>query len=301
MNEMNTDYDAMLNLLKNQNGGKKVYEGDKWKENLFKYKLKADGTWDGIIRFLPRPVGDGDGNPSMKVLSHAFQGDGGWLIENCPYTYGEPCPVCEHNAPIYRAGGRPDGTGRKTSYYSNILVIKDPQNPDNEGKVFIWKYGKGIYETVMDKCDPKSEMDVPINVFHPKNGTNFRLKIKLIKTVNAKTGKPEEYPDFKSSTFSESVIPLADDVIANASKQLHKLSDICSPDKVKSYEALTERFDKVMGKRSSVGASVTGSAPTKSAVTVDDLPQYAAPTVKRDVVDDNDNDDFIKSLQADMM
>ena len=301
MTTMNTDWDNMMDILKQQSAPKKTYPGEAWKEKLFKYKLKSDGTWEGLIRFLPRPKGDGDGNPSMKVISHAFNDVGGWFIDNCPHTYGEPCPACEYNAPIYKAGGRPKGTERKTSYYSNILVLKDPQNPENEGKVFIFKYGKGIAEQINAKCFPENpDIDGEgINVFHPKNGTNFKLKIKKIKTVDDKTGKTMEYPDYKASAFNESIVALDDATIESAIPQLHKLSEICDPTTIKSYEKLKERFDKVMG--NSMGVAGTGyTAPSNSAVTSDDLPSYST-SGKSAVIDDgSEEDDFLRELAGEM-
>lgn len=297
----NSDWDVMMNLLRGT--GQPQMNKDKfkeeWKEKLFKYKLKADGTWDGVIRFLPRPEGDGDRNPTLKVLNNAFQDVGGWYIENSPWTYGEPCPVREYNMPIYRAGGRPEKTGTKTNFYSNILVVKDPQNPENEGKVFIFKYGKGIHEAIMDKCFPKSDIDGPaIKVFHPKEGTNFKLKIKLIKTKNPKTGKEEEYPDYKSSAFNESIIPLTDDVIESTMKQLHRLSDICSPEKIKPYDVLKARFEKVMGINSTVGGSLPREQVANTSVKSEDLPDYTVPRNETDSGDEED--DFIRQLKLEM-
>ena len=39
---------------------------------------------------------------------------------------------------------------RKLSYYANILVVSDPKHPENEGKVFLYKFGKKIFDKITE-------------------------------------------------------------------------------------------------------------------------------------------------------
>lgn len=294
------DWNGIFSSYKDANT-KKNFPTEQWKLALFKPKLKSDGTWNGVIRFLPRPVSDSDRNPVLKVEEHSFQKNG-WFIEKCPHLYGEPCPVCEYNQPIYGAGGRPDGTQRKTSFFVNILVVEDPQNPENVGKVFIYKIGKKIHELIKDRVSPPEDSsEQPMNIYHPTEGTNFKLKIKLVRTRDAKTNEEKEYPNFDMSCFYDSPRALDEAAAASALSQLHSLDQICSPSMVKSYEDLKARFGKVMNINAgfSSGSSPKNSTPVESS----DLPNYnqsqKVSTVNRAVVDDgaDDDDDFIRSLQ----
>ena len=135
-------------------------------ERLWKPALDASGNGYAVIRFLPAP--EGESLPWAKLYNHAFQGPGGWLIDNCPTTKGEQCPVCAANNKLWNSGVESDKEiarqrKRKLSYYSNIYVVKDSANPDNEGKVFLYKYGKKITTKFLLQCNPSS-MTRPLSI-----------------------------------------------------------------------------------------------------------------------------------------
>ena len=137
-------------------------------DRLWKPQLDKTGNGYAVIRFLPAP--DGEDLPWAKLYSHAFQGPGGWFIENSLTTLGQKDPVSEHNSQLWNSGLESDKDiarkqKRKLSYYSNIYVVKDPVNPDNEGKVFLFKFGKKIFDKLTAAMQPEFEDEDPINPF----------------------------------------------------------------------------------------------------------------------------------------
>ena len=150
-------------------------------DRLWKPQLDKTGNGYAVIRFLPAP--DGEDLPWAKLYSHAFQGPGGWFIENSLTTLGQKDPVSEYNSQLWNSGLESDKDvarkqKRKLSYYSNIYVVKDPVNPDNEGKVFLFKFGKKIFDKITAAMQPEFEDEEPINPFDFWQGANFKLKIK---------------------------------------------------------------------------------------------------------------------------
>jgi len=153
-------------------------------DRLWKLDVDKSGNGYAVIRFLPAP--DGEDLPFVKVYSHAFQGPGGWLIDNCLTTLnGQKCPVCEYNSGLWNNGtdaGKEVARKqkRKLTYVSNIYVVKDPANPDNEGKVFLFKYGKKIFDKLTEAMQPEFEDESPIDPFDFWQGANFKLKAKNV-------------------------------------------------------------------------------------------------------------------------
>jgi len=209
------------------------------------WKLECDKANNGyaVIRFLPAP--DGEDLPFVKVYSHAFQGPGGWYIENSLTTIGQKDPVSEHNRELWNSGNDKDKEivrkqKRKLSYYSNIYVVKDPVNPANEGKVFLFKYGKKIFDKIMEAMQPEFEDETPINPFDFWQGANFKLKIV----------KKDGYWNYDKSEFDR-VAPLLDDDDALESiwKKQYSLTAVTAPDQFKSYEDLEKRLKYVLGQK----------------------------------------------------
>ena len=135
-------------------------------DRLWKPEMGKDGVGSAVIRFLPAP--DGEELPWAKMYSHAFQGPGGWYIENSLTTIGQKDPLGEHNRTLWNSGSDQDKETvrkqkRKLSYYSNIYVVRDPANPSNEGKVFLFKYGKKIFDKILNAMQPEFEDEQPIN------------------------------------------------------------------------------------------------------------------------------------------
>ena len=210
-------------------------------ERLWKPELDKTGNGYAVVRFLPSP--EGEDIPWAKMYSHAFQGPGGWYIENSLPTTGGKDPVSEHNRVLWNSGNETDKDvvrkqKRKLSYYSNIYVVKDPVNPHNEGKVFLFKYGKKIFDKVMEAMQPEFEDETPINPFDFWKGANFKLKIV----------KKDGYWNYDKSEF-DSVAPLLDDDDALEAlwKKEYSLAAVTAADQFKSYEDLKKRLEYVLG------------------------------------------------------
>tara|TARA_R110001606_G_scaffold28835_5_gene90759 strand:- start:1597 stop:2541 length:945 start_codon:yes stop_codon:yes gene_type:complete len=213
-------------------------------DRLWKPEMDKSGNGYAVIRFLPAP--DGEDLPWVKLFSHAFQGPGGWYIENSLTTIGGKDPVGELNRELWNTGSDSDKDivrkqKRKLSFYANIYVVKDPANPQNEGGVFLYKFGKKIFDKIMEAMQPEFEDETPINPFDFWGGANFKLKLK----------KVAGYWNYDSSEFA-SVGPLLDDDDAMEAiwKKQHSLASFTAADQFKSYEDLKKRMDYVLGNKS---------------------------------------------------
>lgn len=205
------------------------------------------GNGSAVIRFLPSI--DPDALPWVKVYDHGFQGPTGkWYIENCRSTLGEPDPVVEYCNTLWNGSEDDKNLARKLkrrlSYYANVLIIKDPGNPDNEGKVFIFKFGKKLFDKIKSKLQPDFEDESPVDVFNPWEGANFRLRIR----------KVEGWSNTDKSEF-ESPSPIADndEEILNILNQRHDLKFLIDPSRFKSYDELKAKFEMVMNGQPSAG------------------------------------------------
>jgi hypothetical protein len=210
-------------------------------ERLWKPEVDKVGNGYAVIRFLPAP--EGEDIPWAKMYSHAFQGPGGWYIENSLTTTGGKDPVSEHNRELWNSGNESDKDvvrkqKRKLSYYANIYVVKDPTNPQNEGGVFLYKFGKKIFDKVMEAMQPEFEDESPINPFDFWQGANFKLKIV----------KKDGYWNYDKSEF-DVVSPLLEDEDALEAlwNKEYSLAAVTAPDQFKSYEDLKKRLDYVLG------------------------------------------------------
>lgn len=245
-------------------------------ERLWKPEMGKDGVGSAVIRFLPAP--DGEELPWAKMYSHAFQGPGGWYIENSLTTIGQKDPLGEHNRELWNTGSETNKEivrkqKRKLNYYSNIYVVKDPANPHNEGKVFLFKYGKKIFDKIMEAMQPEFEDEEPINPFDFWVGANFKLKIV----------KKDGYWNYDKSEFDR-IAPLLDDddALETIWKKEYSLTAITAPDQFKSYEDLERRMNMVLG--------VKNSTPTRSRAVIeqeDDLEDLVqTPTIQNRVVEE---------------
>jgi hypothetical protein len=245
-------------------------------ERLWKPEMDKTGNGFAVIRFLPAP--EGEELPWAKMYSHAFQGPGGWYIENSLTTIGQKDPLGEHNRELWNSGSETNKEivrkqKRKLSYYSNIYVVKDPVNPANEGKVFLFKYGKKIFDKIMEAMQPEFEDETPINPFDFWQGANFKLKIV----------KKDGYWNYDKSEFGsvESLLD-DDDALEALWKKEYSLTALTSPDQFKSYEELERRMNMVLG--------LKNSSPARSRAVVeqeDDLEEFTqTPTVQDRVVEE---------------
>ena len=212
-------------------------------ERLWKPELDKTGNGYAVVRFLPAP--DGEDLPWAKVYSHAFQGPGGWYIENSLTTIGGKDPVSEYNRDLWNSGNDSDKDvvrrqKRKLSYYSNIYVVKDPVNPHNEGGVFLFKFGKKIFDKLTAAMQPEFEDETPINPFDFWAGANFKLKIR----------KVDGYWNYDKSEF-DAPAPLLDDddALEAVWKKEYSLADFTAQSNFKSYDALEKRLKSVLGQK----------------------------------------------------
>ena len=209
-------------------------------ERLWKLEVDKAGNGYAVIRFLPAP--DGEELPWAKVWSHAFQGPGGWYIENSLTTLGQKDPVSEYNRLLWNSGNDADKDlarkqKRKLSYISNIYVVKDPTNPQNEGKVFLYKFGKKIFDKITAAMQPEFEDETAIDPFDFWQGANFKLKAKNV----------AGYRNYDSSEFAASSPLLDDDDALEALwKKQYSLAEFTTADQFKSYADLETRLNRVL-------------------------------------------------------
>jgi hypothetical protein len=249
----------------------KIVEGDKKKsyeqdEGFFQPKFSEDGTFNALVRFLPPNVSED--LPFQKLYSHGFQGDaGGWFIENCPTTIGQKCPICMDNGRIYDTNeDLAKNRKRKVSFYANILIVKNPNQPETEGKVFKFRYGIKIHDKIMEKIAPKNpEIDEMVPIFDYEKGANFKLKVK--QTIIPKFKKP--VPNYDASTFAEpSPISingkaLTDTQLDELENQIYKLGYLVDPKQFKSFDQLCTVYEDKMG--STIGVELKGGSSSRAA------------------------------------
>jgi len=212
-------------------------------DRLWKLDVDKSGNGYAVIRFLPPP--EGEDLPFVKLYSHAFQGPGGWYIENSLTTLGQKDPVSEFNTTLWNNGtdsGKETARKqkRKLTYISNIYVVKDPSNPENEGQVFLYKYGKKIFDKLTAAMQPEFEDEEAIDPFDFWQGANFKLKAKNV----------AGYRNYDSSEFTP-VSPLLDDDDALEAlwKKESSLAELVATDQFKSYEDLKRRLGYVLGNK----------------------------------------------------
>ena len=275
--------DNLLNAVKEDSAPqeKKSYVD----ERLWKPELDKSGNGYAVIRFLPSV--EGEDMPWAKVWNHAFQGPTGqWYIENSLTTVGQKDPVSAHNTKLWNTGLETDKETarkqkRKLQYFSNIYVVSDSKHPENEGKVFLYRYGKKIFDKLMAAMQPEFEDESPINPFDFWEGANFKLKIR----------KVDGFWNYDKSEF-ETPSALGDDsVIESVWKKQYALKEFTASTNFKSYEELKTRLDAVLSGTVSVG-NVTD--------TMDDEP-IASPKVDTKPVeskqeDEDDTMDYFNKL-----
>lgn len=214
------------------------------------WKLERDKSGNGsaVIRFLPPAAVDGDDSlPWVRVFDHGFQGPTGkWYIENSLTTLNQKDPVSEYNSTLWNATTDDQSWQRKQAraqkrrlhYISNIYVVSDPKNPENEGKVFLFKYGKKIFDKITLLMNPEFEGDEAVNPFDFWKGANFKIRIRTV----------DNYPNYDQSIF-DSPKPLLsdDDELEVIWKKQHSLKEFVEQKNFKTYDELKKRLDEVLG------------------------------------------------------
>ena len=229
-------------------------------DRFWKPELDKTGNGYAVIRFLPAV--EGEELPWARVWSHAFQGPGGWYIENSLTTLGQKDPVSEENSKLWNTGSEADKEiarkrKRKLSYFTNILVVSDPAHPENEGKVFLYKFGKKIFDKITEAMKPEFADEKAINPFDFWEGANFKLKIR----------KVDGYWNYDKSEFEgPSKVKDSDEQIEELWKKQLPLKEFSATTNFKSYDDLKAKFEKV----------VYGTGKTTTADEIDIPPVSAA-------------------------
>jgi len=282
-NMRNNDFGQITSAfdqIANPSQEKKSYKDDRF------WRLEADKAGNGTatIRFLPRV--DGDELPWVRLFSHGFQGPTGkWYIENSLTTIGKDDPVGELNSTLWNSGSEANKEiarkqKRKLSYIANILVVSDPKHPENEGKVFLFKFGKKIFDKIMDKARPTFEDEKPVNVFDFWEGANFKLRMR----------KVSGYANYDESMFMEPSAVGSDEEIVKVAGGQYKLAEFIDPSNFKSYDELKQKLDQVLSGDSFASKSAAEIADEEPAVAAAPEPKSApAPQPKAVTADDDDD------------
>jgi hypothetical protein len=265
-------------------------------DRFWKPTVDKAGNGYAVIRFLP--ASSGEDVPFVRVFSHGFQGPGGWYIENSLTTINQKDPVGEMNQLLWNTGGdegkeQARKQKRKLEFVSNIYVVKDPSNPANEGKVFLYKFGKKIWDKINLQMNPEFEDESPVNPFDFWQGADFKLKIR----------KVAGYRNYDSSEFDSSAPLLDDDVQLEAiwNKQ-YALQEFVDPKNFKSYDELNAKLNRVLGKVAPTTTAEETSIPQQEEETTSWTQSYTDETesapLSQSPQADSDDDDiaFFKSL-----
>ena len=264
--------------------------GSREDPRLWQPTVDKAGNGMAIIRFLPAPSVDGeDALPWVRVFSHGFQGPGGWYIENSLTTLNQKDPVSEYNSTLWNSGIEANKEiarkqKRRLNYVANVFVVSDPSNPENEGQIRIYKFGKKIFDKITEAMNPEFADETPVNPFDMWEGANFKLKIRNV----------EGYRNYDKSEFAEkSALLDGDDAKLEALwKQEHSLKEFLDPKHFKPYEVLKTRLDKVLGFEGEV-------APRTKAedVVVENFNDSALNEIDAKIASGGDDDlDYFKSL-----
>ena len=232
-----------------QDGGKKE-KASYIDERMWKPTRDKSGNGYAVIRFLPAV--EGDDLPWAKYWDHFFQGPSGqWYVEKSLTTIGKDDPVSEMNSKLWNSGIDSDKEiarkrKRRLHYVSNVYIVEDPANPENEGKVFLYEYGKKIFDKIMDAMQPQFQDETPMNPFELWKGGNFKIKI----------AKVEGFVNYDRSSFT-SPVPLSDDdaKLESVYNQEFSLKEFTDPSSYKSYDELKLRLTRVLGEEGAVTSS----------------------------------------------
>jgi hypothetical protein len=288
-------FNKLNDQLKNMNSSYNSDDDKFWKPDVDKA-----GNGYAVLRFLPAPPGEEF--PFVRMYDHGFQGPGGWYIENSLTTLNQDDPVSEYNSQLWNSGIESNKEivrkqKRRLSFISNVYVVKDPANPHNEGKVFLFKYGKKIFEKLSDKMTPQYPGEVPANPFDLWEGADFQLKIRNY----------EGYRNYDKSEFAAQA-PLKNDdaALEEIWKSEMSLKELVDPKNFKTYAELKAKLYKVLGLDGRSHAP-TVSAAEDDSVEMNFTPKFkerSAPSMEQSSSpsmssDDDDDMAFFKNLADD--
>jgi len=253
-------------------------------ERFWKAELDKSGSGYAVIRFLPAL--DDDKTAFVRVFNHGFQGPGGWYIENSLTTIGQKDPLSEYNSVLWNSGIEANKEiarkqKRRLTYFSNIYVVEDKANPQNEGKVFIFRFGKKIFDKISSMSNPEFEDETEVDVFNLWDGANFKLKIR----------KVDGFSNYDKSEFMTSA-PLSEDEseMESVFGQQHDLEEFIDQKSFKTYDELKTRLDTVLGNIQTAAMS----APTS--VENDDIPFDGGSPILESSTSGDENLDYFKKL-----
>ena len=305
-----------FNALRKSSGGfdKLMKEVEKIAQPQSQDNSKDDRFWSpevdkagngyAVIRFLPPPKGEE--LPWVRIWNHGFQGPTGkWYIENSLTTIGQADPVSELNTQLWNTGNEADKETvrkqkRRLTYISNIMVVKDPAHPENEGKVFLYKFGKKIFDKIKDVMQPQFEDEDPVNPFDFWTGANFKLKIRNV----------EGYRNYDKSEF-DSPSKLADDSeLESIWGKQYSLNEFLDPKHFKSYNELKAKLEQVLNASGNTARAdkveLSEEAPrqafkpkAESAPWDDDTPPKGERSKATKVADDDDSLSYFAQLAND--
>ena len=256
-------------------------------DRFWKPELDKSGNGYAVFRFLPA-VKDED-LPWARLWSHAFQGPGGWYIENSLTTLNKKDPVSESNSLLWNSGVDADKEiarkrKRKLSYIANVLIINDAKHPENEGQVKLFKFGKKIFDKITEAMKPEFEDEKPINPFDFWEGANFKLKIR----------KVDGYWNYDKSEFdSASAIADNDEAIEEIWNKQYALKPFLAPENFKSYDELKSKLDKVLSGVRNTGTAEDVAIPPAAQVSKPDVVAETVSAPTPAVEEDEDSDETL--------
>ena len=284
-----SNLDALTKELSgvSSNNNQKSYVDDRF----WKPELDKTGNGYAVLRFLPA-VKDED-LPWVKMWSHAFQGPGGWYIENSLTTMNQKDPVSEENSRLWNSGIEADKDiarkrKRKLSYFANVLIVADPKHPENEGQVKLFKFGKKIFDKITDKMQPQFEDEKPVNPFDFWEGADFKLKIR----------KVDGFWNYDKSEFdSTKEIADNDEAIEGIWSKQYPLKPFLEAANFKSYDELKSKLDKVLtGSRNTGTVEDMVTPPSISETKPETIVEAVAVSSSNDSVDDDETLSYFSKL-----
>ena len=256
-------------------------------DRFWKPELDKSGNGYAVFRFLPA-VQDED-LPWARLWSHAFQGPGGWLIENSLTTLNKKCPISEANTLLWNSGVEADKEiarkrKRKLSYIANILIVSDSKHPENEGQVKLYKFGKKIFDKITEAMKPEFEDETPINPFDFWEGANFKLKIR----------KVDGYWNYDKSEFEgPSAVFDNDEAIEELWNKQFPLKPFLAPENFKSYDELKAKLDRVLTGVRNTGTAEDVAIPPATAANVSNVAETVSSPSAPTTETDNDSDETL--------
>ena len=263
-------------------------------DRFWKIEMDKSGNGYAEVRFLPAPTGED--MPWVQYWDHGFQGPGGWYIEKSLTTLNKQDPVSEHNTELWNSGIEANKDiarkqKRRLHYVSNIYVVSDPAHPENEGKVFLYRFGKKIFEMLKDKMQPQFEDETPVNPFDLWEGANFKIKLR----------KVDGFWNYDKSEFSAAA-PLFDndDQLEATWNSQHSLQGVIAPDQFKSYDELKEKLDRVLGLAVPTATAASRSEDMTDVAQPSPMPSVSETSIPSTDADEDDNMSYFEKLANDV-